>query len=361
MGVSSSYPGNNTIKYNSSYEVYNGNSSGYIYARYNWWGTNVQSEIEDMLYTENTIVFEPYLQGAPSNLNLTAGTSQLNNGFVSKPVSSSDPKEYNRIATTFLMEGNYEKARGLFQYVIENYPETEEAKYALVHVTACFDQLKERSGVVPFLETISENYSKQELSGFALSLSVPYLESAGNFSQAVERCQLVRESSKNEEVNKNMLFILATIHFYALQETEKAKLYFEEYIKSYPKDPMAKTAQDMLEIMDHRFIPKRDHPENAQANDSRTIFALSQNYPNPFNPETEIRFQLPEDVHVTLSIFNLLGQKVRTIIDKQMTTGYHTIKWDGRNDFGNSVASGVYLYVIQAGKFCEVKKMVLMQ
>ena len=354
LGFSSICPGNNTIKNNSSYEVYNGNSSGYIYARYNWW----ESSTPD-LYTSQTVLIDDPLN--QSSALLTGLSKPMIDNHVINSTSKSIPEEYNRLATAFLMEGNYEKARGLFQYVFENYPDSEEAKYALVHITACFDQLNERSNVVPFLEGVSESYSKLELSGFALALSVPYLESAGKYSQAVERCLQVREFSKDEEVNKNMLFILANIYFYGLQDADKAKLYFEEYIKSYPKDPMTKTAQDMLEIMDHGFIPKRDHPENAQANDSPTTFALSQNYPNPFNPETEISFQLPEDVHVTLSIFNLLGQKVRTIIDKQMATGYHTIQWDGRNDFGNSVASGVYLYVIQAGKFYDVKKMVLMR
>jgi hypothetical protein len=97
------------------------------------------------------------------------------------------------------------------------------------------------------------------------------------------------------------------------------------------------------------------------ANNLLTKFDLFQNYPNPFNPDTEIRFQLPVDVHVTFSIYNMLGQKVRTLIDKQMATGYHAIKWDGRNDFGTTVASGLYLYAIRAGNYYEVKKMVLMQ
>ena len=84
-------------------------------------------------------------------------------------------------------------------------------------------------------------------------------------------------------------------------------------------------------------------------------------YPNPFNLETQFRFHITEECHVTLSIFNLLGQKLWSLIDKQMATGYHTIKWDGRDDVGNTVTSGVYLYVIQASKFFDVKKMVLLQ
>jgi len=275
--------------------------------------------------------------------------------------ANSIPEEYNQLATTFLLEGNYKKAKGLFQYVIENYPDSEEARYALVNLTACFDQLTEQSKVVPYLEGVSESYSKLNLSGFALALSVPYLESAGKYAQAVERCQQVRELSKDEEVNKNLLFILANIYFYGLQNSDKAKLYFAEYIQSYPQDVMAETALDMLEIMNQQFIPKPENPEKTLTDNLPSRFGLSQNCPNPFNPHTEIRFQLPEEAHITFSIFNLMGQKVRTLLDEQMATGYHSFTWDGRDDIGNAVTSGVYLYVFQAGKFCEVKKMVLIQ
>jgi tetratricopeptide (TPR) repeat protein len=353
MGINSSYPGNNTIKYNGAYEIYNGNSSGYIFARYNWW----ESSTPD-LFTSQTVLIDPINTSAAQ---ITSLSKQVIDNEVISPTANSIPEEYNQLATTFLMEGNYEKARGLFQYVIENYPDSEEAKYALVNMTACFDQLIERSNVVPYLEGISEGYSRKEISDFALSLSVPYLESTGKYTQAVERCRLVSESSKDEEVKKNMLFIMANIHFYGLKETGKAKQYFEEYIKKYPKDELAQISQDMLEIMDHRFIPKEDNPEKTETKSTPTEFVLSQNYPNPFNPETEICFQLPEDVHVAISIYNMLGQRVCTLIDKQKQTGYHTIKWDGRNDFGTAVASGVYLYAMQAGKFYEKKKMVLMR
>ena len=361
MGFNEYAPGNNVIQGNSSYAIQDYNPYGTINAICNYWGSTVKSEIEAMLYTNNTINFVPFLLSPPPNMNLLTKTTGQVNSFVSKTESSFDPDEYNQLATTFLMEGKFEKARGLFQFVIENYPDSEAAKYALVHTTKCFNQLNERSNVVPYLEGISESYSKQDLSGFALALSVPYLERAGNYSQAVEICQLIRKSSKDEDMDKNLLFVMANIYFYGLKETEKAKQYFEDYIKKYPKDELALIAQDMLEIMDHRFIPKEENPEQTQPNISPTTFALSQNYPNPFNPETEISFQLPDDVHVTLSIYNMLGQKVRTLIDKQMATGYHSIKWDGRNDFGTTVTSGLYLYAIQAGNYYEVKKMVLMQ
>ncbi|MFQ5604848.1 MAG: T9SS type A sorting domain-containing protein, partial [bacterium] len=92
-----------------------------------------------------------------------------------------------------------------------------------------------------------------------------------------------------------------------------------------------------------------------------TEFSLGQNYPNPFNPETTIRFQLPEARHVVLKIFNTLGQEIRKLADRQYTAGYHSIRWDGNNENGNPVSSGVYLYQLQAGDFTQVKKMTLLR
>ncbi len=90
-------------------------------------------------------------------------------------------------------------------------------------------------------------------------------------------------------------------------------------------------------------------------------FALLQNHPNPFNPETEIRFQLPEASHVVVRIFNTLGQEIRTLTDAQYVAGYHSVRWDGKDNHGNPVSSGVYLYQLRAGTFSQVKKMSLLR
>jgi hypothetical protein len=88
-------------------------------------------------------------------------------------------------------------------------------------------------------------------------------------------------------------------------------------------------------------------------------FELSQNYPNPFNPSTNIRFELPKAALVTLSVYNSLGQEVRRLVNAQKPAGYHTIVWNGRDQQGKPVPSGIYHYRIQAGDFVATKKMVL--
>lgn len=90
-------------------------------------------------------------------------------------------------------------------------------------------------------------------------------------------------------------------------------------------------------------------------------FIVHQNYPNPFNPMTKIRFQLPEDSHIVVRIFNTLGQEIRTLANAPYKAGYHSVRWDGKDNNGNPVSSGIYLYQIQAGTFSQVKKMSLLR
>ena len=85
-------------------------------------------------------------------------------------------------------------------------------------------------------------------------------------------------------------------------------------------------------------------------------FALESNYPNPFNPTTTINYQLPEDSHVHISVYNMLGQRVATLIDQPMTAGYHSTVWNAMEQ-----PSGIYLYRIQAGTFTQTKRMVLLK
>jgi len=93
-----------------------------------------------------------------------------------------------------------------------------------------------------------------------------------------------------------------------------------------------------------------------------TEFGLSQNYPNPFNPETNIHYGLPEAAEVSLQIFNIRGQLVRTLVDEFKPAGFYTLRWDGKDATGISVPSGPYFYRIQAGdKFVQTNKMTLLK
>jgi len=90
-------------------------------------------------------------------------------------------------------------------------------------------------------------------------------------------------------------------------------------------------------------------------------YSLLQNYPNPFNPQTVIQYALPHDCEVQITIYNILGQKVRTLVNEYQEAGYKRVVWDSRNDTGEEVASGIYFYKIKAGEFTDSKKMVILK
>jgi hypothetical protein len=90
-------------------------------------------------------------------------------------------------------------------------------------------------------------------------------------------------------------------------------------------------------------------------------FALHENYPNPFNPTTTLRFDLPEISDITLTIYNMLGQRVKTFNMQSTPAGYHSVTWDATNDYGDPVGAGVYLYQLQTKDFVKTRKMVLLK
>ena len=90
-------------------------------------------------------------------------------------------------------------------------------------------------------------------------------------------------------------------------------------------------------------------------------YSLLQNFPNPFNPTTEIVFSLPTDSFVELSVFNMAGQKVRSLSSDNLKAGYHSIIWNGMDDSGLSVASGMYFYTIHVGSYKNTKKMLFLK
>ncbi len=116
---------------------------------------------------------------------------------------------------------------------------------------------------------------------------------------------------------------------------------------------------------DINVVENSEDPYQDQSAKIPTKFSLEHNYPNPFNPETTISYQLSGGSQVKIDIFDILGRKVRTLVNQKQEAGYYNILWDGKNDDGNRVASGLYLYNIRAkskaNNFVSTKKMILLK
>lgn len=93
----------------------------------------------------------------------------------------------------------------------------------------------------------------------------------------------------------------------------------------------------------------------------KKIFSLSQNYPNPFNPTTKFTFTIPGSQQVTITVYDIMGREVKTLLNENKVIGKYTVSWDGTNSRGNTVSSLVYFYRLETTGFTDVKKMIFLK
>ena len=117
----------------------------------------------------------------------------------------------------------------------------------------------------------------------------------------------------------------------------------------------------LLMDSDKRIQPVFNFVTGIETSDSPYKYALESNFPNPFNPVTKIQFSLKEACFVNIIIYNILGKEVCTLISKPMKKGNHCCLWDGSNNAGKQVSTGVYFYKLSTNEFKKTKKMLFIQ
>ncbi len=118
---------------------------------------------------------------------------------------------------------------------------------------------------------------------------------------------------------------------------------------------------DLKNVLNQSYSIPTDVDDPPANGELPTAYSLSQNYPNPFNPSTTIEYSLPTKSYVTISIYNILGQEVKTLVNTSMSVGDHVTHWNGTDQAGERVASGIYFYRIKADDFVSSKKMLLLK
>ena len=135
-----------------------------------------------------------------------------------------------------------------------------------------------------------------------------------------------------------------------------------DYIRAYlpqdetPDHPNGEVAYSYTIKATNTSIPSKQSLINLPKE-----FKLNQNYPNPFNPTTHITFQIPDEVCMTLKIYNSLGQLVRTILDSKLNAGEYTVPWDGLDEYFQQVGSGIYFFELKSDEFRELRKALLIR
>jgi hypothetical protein len=134
-----------------------------------------------------------------------------------------------------------------------------------------------------------------------------------------------------------------------------------EYVRAYHPDD--ENEEYVNGQVDYSFtiLPKSTVDIDEDASVAPVKLSLNQNYPNPFNQATRIEFNIVKSGYVNLNIYNLLGKKTRTLVSEHLSSGFKSVFWDGKDNSGNFVASGIYFYRLKAGDFSETKKLLLLK
>ncbi|HES58860.1 MAG TPA: T9SS type A sorting domain-containing protein, partial [Caldithrix sp.] len=205
-----------------------------------------------------------------------------------------------------------------------------------------------------YLQEVIANKNLQNLNVWAKRHLIDYYNYKKEFQNSLSVANeiLLNENEADPIMVCETLFEKGMIYVYALPNKDEAVNAFIELVKKYPESPLAKAAKQEISRMD------KDYQENLQTNtNSLEEKELTiNNNPNPFNPVTTIQYNLPKDVNVVLEVFNIQGQKVKTLVNSQQKAGSYEVQFDGAN-----LASGVYIYKIKAGNFTQSKRMLLIK
>ena len=162
-------------------------------------------------------------------------------------------------------------------------------------------------------------------------------------------------SPKFSGLERISLFQKGMIFLFDVEDGEAAGGAFAELQAKYPDDLLVVEAQRLLGQAGQHISQK---PRTASSSADRI---LVQNFPNPFNPSTKIRFTLPEAAHVQVVIYNIAGQKIRKLVDREFVAGQHAISWDGQDESGLAAASGIYFLRFQTVNNVKVSKLTLVR
>lgn len=344
-----------SIHDDSDLEVYNYSTNSRIYTQNCYWGSN-GCQSSGSIYLDNAHNSLPNWDGEI----FTGGP--LSKISESGPVNSED----FLIDPSLPKEEQFKKGKE----IIASSPTKKEAVealdilYRIVRADNIKNELGERDSFKLYLETLRVSHAEKGIGKRALRYLILWNILGRNNDEVITLSEKALDLLDQEDTG----YVIGDLAYIYLRKglPEKAKTCLESLQKrsdmeanfcSQLKEDIQDTENDILKGF---ILPEVELP-NTSNNSQSVEFGLLQNYPNPSNPTTTIQFNILEAQHVTLKIYNILGEEIATLIDGQKEAGAYTCMWEGKNQKGLRVSSGIYLYRLTVGDRVFTKKMMLLQ
>ena len=340
--------GYNSVFNNTGYEVSATNSS-FVYAVYTFWNrpNYPYTDDSDFYISSSTVYRNPGLQSNPNS-------ALLKRSFVdnSNEINSESELENSELLAELLKtekQGNYSQVANQYSELLDQVSTIDTKRYILFRLAKCYKALN-RNDFSAFMDSKVRTKTLKDSELYAASLEAEknFYLSQNNYVKVVEILEkLLKEYSKYESSYKSSLYDLGYVYTFILDDEKAGNKYFNELIKKYPVDLLTNLA----------LLTMGETPDNQnedlikQTSESSNLpkdFALLGNYPNPFNPTTEIKFSLPVTSNIKLTIYNMMGQEIKTFESSGISEGTHQFTWNGTNQNNEQVSSGIYIYRLRA-------------
>ncbi len=328
-----------------TYDVKN-SSSNKIYAELNWWNNQA---LYGSFYTSPTA--DAY------GFQLPKATGADESGQVYQLIAEAWEFEY--------IDSTYTKAINVLNRAAELAPDDSVDYRILCGLARLYNKTDDKQGLLENLDQLYATYSDQLLGKIALDYSVKVSAGLRDFDEALERSEEIiaiwsfepnsQEALASALFDQGMLYLNMNNNSEGLEKStsENATNNFCKIINNYPDTEAAWLVSELFGLEKSVDSEETTLPE---------VYALRQNYPNPFNPTTTIAYDLPEQSHVILIIYNISGREVVKLVDGNLHEGFRHAIWDGKDKSGIQVSSGIYLYSIRTSSgFNATKKMVLVR
>ncbi len=363
-----SYGGYNILAQNNYDDLHSyGNCT--IYAENNWWGAAPPIASQFYLYNGSTLDYTPYLTSVPQmsqnkivtpeeeiyNIQFKKELSKSDNSTSMLKLSSSDkpsgfdkgwPIEWKLLYARNLMRvKKHSAAAAICENVIADYPDSSLSYLALDLLHQSRVKEKNKTKFSQFVKEKASKKVKKQIYGVA-----ELLLAGGEKNDRVAVLNGIAKNYKDTPLVEFVLFQKFMFYLYEENDLDLAKTTSEELGTLFPKSESYFDSQRHLGIDVKRHLS----PQLAKANSEETVaeipdsYELLGNYPNPFNPSTTISYALPYNSNVELTIYDITGKVVKIFNENVQSAGYQNIIWNGNNQNGSRVSSGVYFYRFKA-------------